>query len=406
ENNIGSDGVVGIDLWSGPGYPAFGNVFRYNIMHNIDTYGIYMGGSQDNHGITNGPIRGYNYNNLIHHNIVYNNGFGPGQELKGSGLRQNNTPREEDGPNYWYNNIMYANRFNFSGSTSFAGRFVFINNLSLDPVEKHLELDGSNTISNDLNSSILSHNLYYPDGSAGMPLFNWHGDYATFSDYQQASGQDLDGSFVADPMLANPSIDPQISDFSLTANSPAINSGADVVLLQDINGNPVDGAPDIGAYEYPDSDNDGIFTIDEIALDLNPLHPDTDWDGINDGNDIDPANILSPNSEGWNLSITNDYSDPDSPEGIYPQGITLNILIWTDQLDLNTIRTTQYQLKLNKPNSVVVAEVNQATCSQATYTCNTSMNLSDIPSGGYWLNIKIQDDHGPKFYVEIPITIQ
>lgn len=40
------------------------------------------------------------------------------------------------------------------------------------------------------------------------------------------------------------------TNFSLQSSSPCINAGVSVGLTQDINGNPISGNPDMGAYEY------------------------------------------------------------------------------------------------------------------------------------------------------------
>lgn len=59
------------------------------------------------------------------------------------------------------------------------------------------------------------------------------------------SASNESNSNYGDPKLTNPT-----SDFSLLFSSPAINSGTDVGLTDDYEGNPLVGFPDIGAYEY------------------------------------------------------------------------------------------------------------------------------------------------------------
>ncbi len=89
----------------------------------------------------------------------------------------------------------------------------------------------------------------------------------------------------------------------------------------------------------PDSDGDGLNDGAEISANANPLHPDTDQDGIKDGSDIEPGNILSPNPEGFNLSITSDFSDPDVNDGDYSTGDTVHILVWTDRVDMSNFNS-------------------------------------------------------------------
>jgi len=48
-------------------------------------------------------------------------------------------------------------------------------------------------------------------------------------------------------------------DFHLLSTSPCINAGTDVGLTEDYAGNPIIGAPDIGAYEYQEEDEDTLI---------------------------------------------------------------------------------------------------------------------------------------------------
>jgi hypothetical protein len=58
----------------------------------------------------------------------------------------------------------------------------------------------------------------------------------------EPTAQNTDPLFISD------------SDFHLQNISPAINAGTDVGLTEDYAGNPIVGAPDIGAYEYQGTD--------------------------------------------------------------------------------------------------------------------------------------------------------
>jgi len=61
-----------------------------------------------------------------------------------------------------------------------------------------------------------------------------------------ALGSNFDniGSLVADPLFIG------ASDYHLQSTSPAIDAGVDVGFTTDIEGNPIFGTPDIGAYDY------------------------------------------------------------------------------------------------------------------------------------------------------------
>jgi hypothetical protein len=211
---------------------------------------------------------GYTYDNVVHNNVVRYSGesnaycgkdcvFGGG--APGAGIRVRNTP--VTGRNYFYNNILYANSHNFSGTRCASGAFTFMNNLSLNPTVRHLDFAGNDTPAcsqyNDFASATADYNLYWP--ATGTGLFDWHGVYDSFESYASNTGQDAHG-LAADPLLTNPvggdfhwagtpSIIPGAGDYRLMANSPAIDAGTNVGLTPDIAGNPIGGAPEIGAYE-------------------------------------------------------------------------------------------------------------------------------------------------------------
>jgi len=94
--------------------------------------------------------------------------------------------------------------------------------------------------------------------------------------YNENGSQDLisgvpdEGYFEANPLLVNP----QNSDFRLTAESPAINNGVpNIYVTEDITGFPRnDGNPDIGAYEYnPTSGTPKISTNNNFVIFPNPV---------------------------------------------------------------------------------------------------------------------------------------
>ena len=88
------------------------------------------------------------------------------------------------------------------------------------------------------------YNGYY-NTSSEHTRWHWDGtNYLELGDWQTATNQDAN-SVYGDPLFN----DAANGDFTLQTGSPAINAGTDVGLTQDINGNPIVGNPDIGAYE-------------------------------------------------------------------------------------------------------------------------------------------------------------
>lgn len=90
---------------------------------------------------------------------------------------------------------------------------------------------------------VFNRNIYFRNDYTN----NWHwlGTYASaLGDWRFVSGLDS-VSLTSDPMF----VDPANRDYHLTATSPAIDAGENVGLSADKDGNPIQGIPDIGAYE-------------------------------------------------------------------------------------------------------------------------------------------------------------
>jgi|GEM_PF-5605303 len=81
--------------------------------------------------------------------------------------------------------------------------------------------------------------------------------FSTLASWQDSTGQEAN-SLTGDPLFVNAAA----GDYRLTSNSPAINRGANLGLLQDLTGRSIIGTPDIGAYE----------TIPEINSWLNSFY--------------------------------------------------------------------------------------------------------------------------------------
>lgn len=93
---------------------------------------------------------------------------------------------------------------------------------------------------NDFTSS--DYNLYYST-DLGQPFEMGVTNYSSLANW--TSGTSLDANSDED----NPDFTSEFTDFSLQVGSPAINTGVDVGLTEDILGNPIVGVPDMGAYE-------------------------------------------------------------------------------------------------------------------------------------------------------------
>lgn len=93
---------------------------------------------------------------------------------------------------------------------------------------------------------------------------------------------DASGNIRLDPLFLNP----LLRDFHLTATSPCIDSGnATVAPAVDLDGSLRDAAPDMGAFEFLDSDtdSDGIEDPEDNCPDTyNPGQEDADGNGIGD----------------------------------------------------------------------------------------------------------------------------
>lgn len=195
ENNHIHDSWLGIDLWGRPdrkGEPfssaAYNNVVRFNRIHNIDKYGIVIGGTASPVSLDSKsfgkpcskPLRDGNcayrsavYNNYIHHNVIYDSGFAVPE---GSAIRQTKAPLTM--PNYIFNNTLNGNRISFSGET-FSGGFIFAFNASVNPHDAHLHFPGKTNTYGNLSDTELHSNHYshadQPDVKRCAAKFVWRG---------------------------------------------------------------------------------------------------------------------------------------------------------------------------------------------------------------------------------------
>jgi hypothetical protein len=133
-------------------------------------------------------------------------------------------------------------------------RIIGKNNILLASRFHHIDF-GTNAQAGDYALE-LSHNLYYPDGDN---KFKFGGSgFRNFAGWQEL-GFDQ-SSLVSNPFFVDQSGGyAAAADFKISGNSPARDNGADTGLSSDFEGKPIEGLPDIGAFEYSQGSRDGML---------------------------------------------------------------------------------------------------------------------------------------------------
>lgn len=213
--------AAGIVLWTNPNTVSHGNTVEHNYVHDIIGAGMALFGSNtaDTH-----------LGNVVRYNHISN--CSAEDLLSEGGIRLSGM--DAPGSNLVHNNTIHGCGTNIFLTALSQGFHVF-NNLSLDPIRRHVYQYGNSIM------AIIDRNLYYPDMATGFRFNVTSGDFG----WWQTTGQDQT-SFVLDPVVMNAGTD----DVHLTANSPAIDRGESHGATTDLDGKPVLGAPDIGAYEF------------------------------------------------------------------------------------------------------------------------------------------------------------
>lgn len=122
-----------------------------------------------------------------------------------------------------------------------AQNYIVKNNLIMNSIQYQQRMDWNNS------NIIIDYNCIYP--LVGN-CFYWNHGAITWSYWNSIVGYDAN-SKTSDPIFVNVSGSYiAATDFQLQAGSPCINAGTNVGLTQDHFGNPIQGAPDIGAVEY------------------------------------------------------------------------------------------------------------------------------------------------------------
>ncbi len=128
--------------------------------------------------------------------------------------------------------------------------------------------------------NVLDHNLYYSVDGSSAGMWEWKGDgYGDFGRWSTRSGNDRHSTF-ADPRF----VDPAAGDFSLRAESPAVDAGAFLAAsgATDLGGEPraQAGGIDLGAFEVaapPPSPTPSIAVPVTYAGDLDWVTSTNGW---------------------------------------------------------------------------------------------------------------------------------
>jgi len=238
-------------------YDASGNVKRCLIHHNGGGGCYFYTDSAAN------VIAEFSYN-LVYRNNLNNEPNGAG------GVRISGKPGQPCTVNV-YNNIIAYNTL-VSGSWH-ALRVYYCKDCQIknniiafntgDPVDISISGSGESGI-------VLDHNLYYDTSGEFITYEGTTYDidhiignspgYYSYDQFQDTH------SIAQDPLF----IDASNGNFHLQSNSLCINKGTDVGLTEDMEGNPVDYAPDIGAYEYSELNHTEIHVYSQPSSNPTP----------------------------------------------------------------------------------------------------------------------------------------
>ncbi|MBU4347464.1 right-handed parallel beta-helix repeat-containing protein [Patescibacteria group bacterium] len=252
--NVGS----AIEFWNGiwpKGRRMIDNIIRWNFIKDVNLMRVTEG-----HGIV---ISGENNGELgertgfeVYGNIII--------DTEGHGISSNNPDTEKI-----YNNTIvhygtigsdpdgHGIRESISSSRSYPAAITIKNNLLLNTANKsntdinrqyffHV-YSGSNPSQEKID---IDYNGYYPNADVGIQFGVAGALHNKFSDLVSKTGLDIH-SFITNPLIVKEAgAFTNLDGVKLQWNSPAIDAGTNVGLAADYYGNPIYGAPDIGAIEY------------------------------------------------------------------------------------------------------------------------------------------------------------
>jgi parallel beta-helix repeat protein len=228
------------DSWNHGGlviYHSNDNIIRYNVVYLNYKAGVVLDGA----------------GNEFYYNLVFNNGIGYA-ETNAYGmcnLHLRNYSPDGEGGNKVVNNIFYGG----TSDTRWMGN-LFINRKCTETEVRNNVFwgfinDGFNNVQIridgglELTGTVFSNNVIGPQGTG---IIHYSGvNYNTLEDYQNGTGQGAD-SLSDHPVF----IDSSIGDFHPHISSPLVDAGIAAGFNKDFEGNPINGLPDIGAFEFVD----------------------------------------------------------------------------------------------------------------------------------------------------------
>lgn len=225
ENNFVTNGPAsGVVLYVEQGSRVIDNVVQYNQIQ-CDISGINIGGHW------NGDEISGNY--VIYNRLKYCGSSTNNQAAVELGNRYN----ASQGWNYCYNNTIFA-CYNGIILTGHGNYWKIKNNIIQSSTQYHIWAKGDYTNYPDRD---WDYNCFWWDGSS---KFNFLGNVYSFSGWQNITGEDINSFVYANTFVSGG------DDLHLVSDSDCINAGIPVGLLEDLDGDPIIGNPDIGYDEY------------------------------------------------------------------------------------------------------------------------------------------------------------
>ena len=254
-----------------------------------------------------------------------------------------------------YNNVITESSLGLE-SMSDAGGILFAHNTLAGNTVGIRAAGSGNTFQNNIVFGSTSSGIVL-DAGGSISLFSHNNVYGNGTDYvgmENPTG--TSGNISSDPVFTSY----ETGNLYLTASSGIIDTGTDAGVAVDFNGvaRPQGAGVDMGAYEYVDTDGDGMADVWETAHGLNPdtadggadadqdgltdleefrrntdpNAPDTDGDGILDGAEVAGGKNPLSAMDGPFLRITESTGTSDQPH--VALDATGNIhLVWADDRD-------------------------------------------------------------------------